>query len=273
MAVSESGPIGPPPSLLGRPLTHLPLWAKLALLVLVVAGLAVAAAVASNSYPRSAAPQATMLERRIAEVMRDPTVQAWDDSIVGDLLVERFYILDLGNGGRYVADFLKGRIDGVEVVPREDEAPADIFLLNTKDMRRDKAFYNSYIRSVSGADDALGAQYLGVVTPTGVSDAFPVNYNGYVPLLHSPFEVGGETDIYAYLKQQDLKQITSPRGISVSGYTYVLSSSEIFALFKNEYKVDKAVFISEQLVIDATSRENKATYYKLLEQFPRLAGQ
>jgi hypothetical protein len=73
-------------------------------------------------------------------------------------------------------------------VPLEDQGPANIFLLNTKGMARDKALYNAYLKSVSHPEPAISeARYLGAVMPTGDRDAFPVNYTGAIPPARAPF--------------------------------------------------------------------------------------
>ncbi len=260
------------PALLGWPFSALPLSARLSLAALLAGVLLLAGYFGAHGYPHTAPPQGSELEKRIAAVDRDPTVGSWDDTLSGDLLVERFYILDTTTGDRYVADFLKGRITGVEVVQREDQDPADVLLLDTKDMRRDRAFYSAYITSVSHPDREVDAFYLGVITPTGDRDAFPLNYNGQVPNTHEPFQVGEETDVYQYMLRQSYKDITTPRPIGVFGFNYVLSSSDVFSLFKNEYKLDKAMFVSELLIVDATSKANRYTYFRLLDKYPRSTG-
>jgi hypothetical protein len=260
------------PPLLGWPFTALSARARLALLSLAAGVIILAGVVGARVYPRSGPAKPSDLERQIAAFTHDPTVASWDDAIVGDLLVERFYILDLNSGDHYVADFLKGRIYGVEVVQQEDQPPANVLLLDTKEMRRDKNFYAAYITSVSHPQDRVDAFYLGVVTPTGNTDAFPVNYNGQVPAYREAFRQGDETDVYSYMLSQKYSDVTGPRPLNVGGTVYVLNSSDAFPLFKNEYRLDKALFVSELLTIDTTSRPNKETYFKLLDKFPRSAG-
>jgi hypothetical protein len=138
-------------------------------------------------------------------------------------------------------------------------------------MRRDRLFYSAYISTVSHPVQGEGF-YLGVITPTGDRDAFPVNYNGELPAARQDFRAGDETDVYEYMLKQSYKDITTPRGIGVGGYNYVLSTSDVFSLFKNEYKMDKAMFVSELLVVDTTSKPNRSTYFRLLDKYPRTTG-
>jgi hypothetical protein len=264
------GPRTPP--LLGWPFTALSPRARLALLSL-AAGVTILAGMAgARAYPRSGPAKTSDLERQIAAFAHDPTVASWDDAIIGDLLVERFYILDMNSGEHYIADFLKGRIYGVQVVEQEDQPPAAVLLLDTKDMRRDRNLYAAYLTSVSHPQEGVDAFYLGVVVPTGDTDAFPVNYNGQIRAYREAFRQGEETDVYSYMLSQKYSEVTAPRALNVGGTIYVLNSSDVFPLFKNEYRLDKALFVSELLTVDATSKPNKATYFKLLDKFPRSSG-
>jgi len=257
------------PAPLGWPLSALPGAVRLSLLLIAAGTVAIVGVIAARSHPQTPPPVGTELERQLAEVFHDHSMEFWDSAIIGDLLVERFYILDLLTGERYAADLLKGRIDGVEVVQREDQVPANVFVLNTRDMRRDRAFYNAYVRAVSRPDQVGQGAYLGLITPSGDRDAFPVNYNGEIPAAYAPFHTNDDSDPYTYMLRQNFKAVTSPWGLSVAGYTYVLSTSDLLPVFKNEFKLERTMFVSELLIVDTTARQNKTTYYKLLDQFPR----
>jgi hypothetical protein len=261
--------VAPPrsPALLGWPVAGLRLRWKLALLAVAAAALVAAGFLAYERYPRAQTRTATDLERQLAATYRDPAVPVWDENLIGDLLVERFYIVDLETGQRYVADLLKGYIDDVEVVPREDIPPATVFLLESRNMRRDKAFFNAYLKGVTD-ETALPAHYLGAVMPAGDSDAFPANYGGEI-FSRQPFLAEGIDDPYSYAVRQDYKEMTSPRGIGVLGYVYVLNNSDLLPVFKTEFGLGKTAFVSELFVVDTTARDNRLLYYRLLEQYPR----
>ncbi|HEY7269241.1 MAG TPA: hypothetical protein VH951_05400, partial [Dehalococcoidia bacterium] len=129
MAAAESQtPTSTAPPLLGWPLAALPLRARLGVGLLLAAAMVVAAIFASHAYPHTTVSASAELEQRIAEVDHDPTVVSWDNAVIGDLLIERFYILDTTTGERYISDFLKGRISGIQVVKREDEPAQDVLL-------------------------------------------------------------------------------------------------------------------------------------------------
>jgi hypothetical protein len=154
-------------------------------------------------------------------------------------------------------------------VEREDLPQQQLLLLDTKDMRRSRAFLTAYIGAVSHPQALADGFYLGMVVPNGNTDAFPVNYNGEIPNAREPFKVGDSDDVYDFMLRQPYKDLTAARPISIFGYNYVLSSSDVFPLFKNEYRLDRAMFVSELLVVDATSGPNRSTYYRLLDKYPR----
>jgi hypothetical protein len=256
------------PPLLGWPVAGLSRRLKVLVGVLVLAAIAASAVAGALFYPRTS-NSPSEIEARIIAFDRDPTVASWDDTLVGDFLVERFYILDTASGEHYIADFLKGRITDMQIVEREDLPTQEILLLDTKNMRRDKAFYSAYVSSVSHPQAMADGLYLGLVAPMGNSDAFPINYNGEIPNSREPFRVGEKEGFYEYMLAQNYKDITAPRAIDIFGYNYVLNTSDVFPLFKNEYHLDRAIFVSELLIVDATSRANRSTYYQLLEKYPR----
>src|SRR3954470_25016591 len=99
-----------PPRLLGLPFGIRITLVTGALLVGILAvGLAVVAYLAATNHPGSPSRQGTDLENQIANVFGVPRGKG-DGSIVGDYLVERFYVVDGESGDHYVADLLKGRI-------------------------------------------------------------------------------------------------------------------------------------------------------------------
>jgi hypothetical protein len=76
-------------------------------------------------------------------------------------------------------------------------------------------------------------------------------------------------DMFAFMLKQKFKDITEPKGINSHGVTYVLSSSDVLPLFRTEYKIDRTVLMSQQLIVDTTARENKTLFYRLMDKYPR----
>ncbi len=247
---------------------------KLALVLATALAVVGAAYAAATHYPVAGPPDGTELERRIVQVFGDPSVHDADDRVTGDLLIERFYILDLPTGDRYIADFLKGKIEAVQSVSAEGAGAGYLFLLDLKDMRRDRALYSAYVNEVSHPEETASGYYLGLIVPLGVSDAFALNYSGYLPPRRAGFRGPEEEDLQSFLLKQEYPKVTSaPRLIDVDGYNYLLSNSDAFPLFRNDFGLSRAIFVSELLVVDATSRTHRTAFYRLYDSFPpRVAG-
>src|SRR4051794_17255047 len=87
-------------------------------LVMLVAGLLVPVGVwAATNYPDGQAPRGSEAESRVAAVFGQPTNA--DDTVVGDLLIERFYAVDSETGQRMIADVAKGRIRQLQAWSRD----------------------------------------------------------------------------------------------------------------------------------------------------------
>jgi hypothetical protein len=248
-------------------------WARLPALVracAVLAVLAVAAGVAyvgAVSYPDTAPPRGSELERRVAAVFGRPAGKT-DDRIVGDLLVERFYAVDAPTGERYVGDLIKGRIQGIEALPRGSLPDSYMLVLDLATVNRSRSLYSAYVNAVAPPDDA-SVYYLGARVPAGLIDAFRLNYDGGLPEKRSPFRSEETADIYAYLVEQPFDAVTVSGGLlPVDGFNYLLSNTQRFEGFRIEFGLSRAVFLSELMIVDATGREGQKQLFRLLEQYP-----
>jgi hypothetical protein len=63
--------------------------------------------------------------------------EATDGVITGDLLIERFYVLDSTTGEQYIADMLKGRVQGVQESTNENGQVTYALLLISRRCRTD----------------------------------------------------------------------------------------------------------------------------------------
>ncbi len=269
MNAQESRPGSGPGVFAALPLGPLRGWQKAALAAAVAGILVLVGFLAAELHPESGAPKGTALELRIAQVFAAPSQTEQDSRLTGDLLVERFYVLDLGTGERYVADFLKGRIEGLETVPRDGGSTMQMVLLDLRNLKRDRALYSAFVREVAPPDPAAGF-YVGLVPAGGRDDAFPLNYDGSLPGAHQVF-VGLEgEDAGDFLLKQDFKDATAaPRLVTVSGYNFLLSTSDVFALFRSEFGLEKTIFMSELLIVDTTASGNRKELYRFYSQFPQ----
>ena len=48
------------------------------------------------------------------------------------------------------------------------------------------------------------------------------------------------------------------------GYNFLLSTTELWPYFKTAFNVSKAIWVSEQILVDATSPEHRLAFYQRL---------
>jgi hypothetical protein len=225
--------------------------------------------VAATEYPDGAPPQGSELEANIAHVFGVPRDNI-DGRIIGDLLVERFYVLDAETGSRYVCDLMKGRISSVQTQLIEGGLLQYTLVLNLQNLSRDNALYAAFVEEVARPREPGVGEYLGLRTPNGLNDAFLINYTGLIPERRLPFSSEDGENFREFLGSRRYAQVTqSPQLIGVEGYNYLLSNTDLFPFFRTEFGIGKAIFVSELLVVDTTAPEQQRTYYRLTEKYPR----
>ena len=228
--------------------------------------------IAAGHYPNTAPPRGTDAERQIAAVFGVPSESA-DDTIRGDLLVERFYAIDSETGEHYVADLLKGRVQRVQETTSDNGQVTYTLLLDLANLQRDKTLLAAFVEEVAPPDDPNKGFYLGLRLPVGVTDAFKINYDGTLPLEHQEFRSPNDEDLYAFLVKQSFPDVTvSPGFVPVAGYNFLLSNTELFPYFRSEFRINKGIFLSELILVDMTARSQAATFYRLLQTYPRTTG-
>jgi hypothetical protein len=244
-------------------------WWQRGLIFLTIAALFAAIGyVAATEYPDGAPPSGTELESRIAHVFGVPR-DGIDNRIIGDLLVERFYVLDAETGSRYVCDLMKGRISSVQTATIEGGALQYTLVLNLQNLNRDNALYAAFVEDVARPREPGVGEYLGLRTPNGLTDAFLINYTGILPERRLPFSSEDGENLQEFLLSRRYAQVTqSPELIGVEGYNYLLSNTDLFPFFRTEFGIGKAIFVSELLVVDTTAPAQQRTYYKLTEKYP-----
>jgi hypothetical protein len=243
-------------------------WQRLLLALAVIAILSAAGYAAATEYPDGAPPRGTELEAGIARVFGVPR-DGIDDRIVGDFLVERFYVLDADSGSRYVGDLLKGKIDSLQTTTVDGRLQYTL-VLNLQNLNRDRGLFAAFIEEVARPREPGVGQYLGVRIPNGLADAFLVNYSGFLPERRLPFRSDKEENLQEFLLSQRFAEVTlSPQLIGVEGYNYLLSNTDVFPYFRGEFGLGRAIFVSELLVVDATATEQQRAYFKLTEKYPR----
>ena len=240
------------------------LLVALPLLLVVAMLLAGVGYLAAGNYPRPAPPQPSDIDRLAATVFGVPA-GASDTTLAGDLLVERFYAIDVETGERYVGDVLKGRIQDLQAT-RPDGGGPYTFVLDLSNLQRDRVLYAAFVNEVARPQ----GNYLGLRVLPGVSDAFPINYNGFIPPHRSAFRGPNGEDAYEFLLQQSFAKVTAePHAVGVEGTYFLLSSSDRFTFFRIEFKTGKALFLSELLIVDTTARQQRVALFNLREQYKK----
>jgi hypothetical protein len=248
-----------------------PWWARGLLAIAFVGVLAAAGYAGATSYPKAIPPRGTELEAGIARVFGVPR-DGIDDRVVGDFLIERFYVLDADTGNRYVGDLMKGRIDSVQTQNVNGQLQYTL-VLNLQNLNRDRPLYSAFIEDVARPREPGVGEYLGLRTPNGLTDAFLLNYSGFLPERHMPFSSDQYENLQEFLLSRRFAQVTAaPQLIGVEGYNYLLSSTDVFPYFRSEFGLGRAIFVSELLIVDTTAPEQQQVYNKLSEKFPRTLG-
>jgi hypothetical protein len=223
--------------------------------------------IAATNHPDTAAPRGSEAEREIAAVFGEPTGR--DDAVNGDLLVERFYALDVETGDRYVADFLKGRVQDVLESQNDQGTVQYTLLLDVGSLQSDRELLVAYVMEVAHPADGDESLYLGLRMPTGLREAARLNFDGLLPAGRSEFRGPEEDDVWSFLLKQNYGEVTfAPRLIGVDGYNFLLSNTELFQFFRSEWRINRAVFVSELLLVDLTGDEQRAIYNRLLPRYP-----
>jgi hypothetical protein len=258
----------PPRLFMPLPWDRLSTPARAAGAVFSLAFLMVVGYFAATAHPDTAPPRGSDAEREIAAVFGLP-LESRDDIVSGDLLVERFYAVDMETGEHFVADILKGRVQRVLESQNENGNVQYTLLLDLANLQRDRALLAAYVGEVAQPQVESGF-YLGLRLPVGLTEAFRLNFDGLLPPERFEFRGPHDQDIYTFLTQQNFAEVTqAPRIIGVGGYNYLLSNTELYPYFRSEFRLPKAVFMSELVLVDMTGREQAATYYRLLQHYPR----
>jgi hypothetical protein len=250
------------PRVFAWPALRLSALATLLLLLVASGAISVVVYLALEFYPDQTPPPPTEVERRAAALFGLP-VQSADGKVVGDLLIERFYALDAETGDRYIADFLKGRIQGLQNLGTENFGPY-IALLDLRNLQRDSALYAAFVQAVARPE----GNYLGLRAFSGASDAFRLNFDGYLPDKRLPF-VGPEGEgPYEYLLAQKYDEVKlSPRLLRNEGHNYVLNSTENYPYFRSEFRTGRSMLLSELIIVDMTATNQRAKFIQLQTQY------
>ena len=231
------------------------------ILTFIVLGSLAAGYVGARYHPDVARPSGEDAERAIAESLQ--VTQPADDLLSGDYVIERYYALEEGNGRRVVLDFCKGRIQGVIVSLKGDWTDYSYdLILDRVGLEADQQRLTAFVRDAAPINADKDATYLGLIVQDGTKEVFGLNYDGSIPDEHVPFRWGDGEGVFAFLAQQDPDSITGRQLIDVDGNNYMLTTADLSPQLRGQLGMKKAVVMVQLLLVDRTSRESNAEYYR-----------
>jgi hypothetical protein len=256
---------------LSIPWRRFPAWAKIATVVLFAGALVAAAGIGAWRYPNLSPLEGEAAEDRITAIFGEPDNA--DHVLIGDYMIERFQAIDVDTGERYIADLCKGRVKALVKTDRKDGAGFYMITLDRTGLQAESdRLMNLVLRSVP-ARGGRWESYLGLRVQGGpTSDAFPLNYSGLIPKKRIGFHWPGSPDINTFLAKQSYAEASGgARALNIGENMYLLSSNENFPfLFRNEFHINRAVFISYIFFVDATSPEQVKAYQEISRVVPLL---
>ncbi|MPZ48623.1 MAG: hypothetical protein GEU75_04795 [Dehalococcoidia bacterium] len=255
---------GNPQPVVSARLSRLPKTIKLAVLALAPIVLVIAGYFGMVSYPDASAPTAAEAARNIAATFHIP--ENADQVLVGDYLIERFYILDVETGQRKAGDICKGRVKDIVVTMAGDWSGFDYrVVLDRTGLEGERDRIKAFVGTLAPVDPALNAEYVGLWVQGGPGGVFLLNYSGKLPEGHtrfSPPEDGG--DVYSFLQVQDYAEVSKRlRLLNVDGTNFLLRSTAEAAYYRETFGTQKAVMLVELLVVDGTSPSQVSTYREI----------
>jgi hypothetical protein len=232
----------------------LPAWRRVWLRALLgaasLAAVGAGVVIGYEQYPDQRPPRDAGAERLIASHFGVPSDA--DDSLIGDYLVERFYVLD-EHGNRYVADLCKGRVTQLDSSMRKDWTGNYTVIVDRSAIQDQSAMLTGLLETAAAVD--AGARYLGARVQAGATEVFPVNYNGTAIYPLEPFEGPRGEDVFAFLAGLDFNAVSSgARVINRKGTNYLLSNTALFPYFREVFGVGKALIISHLIFLDDPNR-------------------
>jgi hypothetical protein len=198
-----------------------------------------------------------------AETELIDALQATEDSdrrLIGDLVIERFYAIDLDTGQRIVADLCKGRILDVSSKVKYDWTEYTYALdLDRTGLQTELGSIAAFVSEV--APPALGerVRYAGLQVQPGTQEKLQVNYVGVLPDELVEFVGPQGEDEFAYLAAQVYTTLTrfGPQLIDVQDNKFLLTNTEHLSAFRELFNVRRAVILAQLLLVDATSAHSQ----------------
>ena len=247
--------------LLSRHLNRLPRWAKLMAIPAVAVLVALAMVWGATEPPDTSAPSSTEAGNQIARALGVP--DSADDELMGDLLIERFYIFDIVTGQTKVGDVCKGRIKDVVVSKAGDWSGYDYRLsLDRGGLERERDRISTFVNTTVPPELPQGAQYAGLVVQGGnLSSVFPLNYTGKLPVKRARFQGPEGEDIWMFMRKQDYTETSKRlRLVGFEGNNFLLRTTADSAYYQTQFKVEKAIMLAELIIVDTNTPAPQSTF-------------
>jgi hypothetical protein len=225
--------------------------------------LASAGYVGATQHPVPQPPSEVEAATEIAAVFSESEQPAGDLQLEGDLLIERFYTLDLETGQLKIADVCKGRVRDVIAAPGGDWVGYRYTLvLDRTGLSAEAARVAAFVRRVVPPEARQDGAYLGLRVPGGTYEVFSLNYDGSLPDQDVVFTDEDGRDAYAFLREQSFEDVTrvGMRLIGVEGNNFLLSNTELHGGFPIQFGTKRALLLGELILVDATSPEQVRLY-------------
>jgi hypothetical protein len=223
--------------------------------------LTAAAYYGASHHPVTKPPSESTAEAEIAAVFSQPADS--DSDLQGDLLIERFYILDVDSGQVKVADICKGKILHVIATPGGDWVGYRYTLvLDRAHLSGDSERLSAFVRQTVPPDAREDSAYLGLRVQVDSYELFSLNYDGSLPAEDVVFEDQSGRDAYTFLREQAFVDI-SRRGlelVGVKGNNFVLGNTELVPGWGAQFGVKRAIVLGELIMVDATSPDQERLY-------------
>jgi hypothetical protein len=214
-------------------------------------------------HPVPQPPSDMEAQREIASVLSEP--EDADTVLKGDLLVERFYFLDTDSGQVKVADICKGRVRELIVSASMDLVGYRYALvLERRNLNAEAERLGAFVRRVAPPDAREDNSYAGLRVQGGMHETFALNYDGSLPEEDPSFADAEGRDPHSFLRGQVFAEASSQgaRLISIEGKNFLFGTTEIFPGLKGSLS-ERAVFLAELILIDATSPAQVSLYSQL----------
>jgi hypothetical protein len=246
-------------------------WGQAPLVVKAVAALfsvlagVVAGQIGASNFPDVRPAEGATAEARIASVF---ALQEDADPVLrGDLLIERFYVVNVDTGETGVAKLCKGRVLDIHVSVRPDGNGAYMVSVDRQGLAREQDRIASFVEGVE-VDSYQAARNLGLRIESGATEQVRLNFDTLLPRERSEFRGPKGESIFAFLENERRQPWLGARLINIEGTNYLLSSTDVFPAFRGIFGVERALFISELVFVDSTSVEEAERYRHLAERIP-----